>query len=896
VIDDEARSRIAGRIEKLIGSHDRRPTVAEHRPSPDAPETDRCQGGPTTEADTIPADVTTIDAILIPMPADRARLENGDRRPAANGNGNGNRAGKVGRKGSGAGRFTVLKPYKSGGLGLVSIARDEDLHREVAYKEIREAFAQHPDKRARFVSEAEITGGLEHPGIVPVYALGRDAEGRPFYAMKFIRGKTLREAVVEFRAMNGPASSKREGLRDLIGRMIAVCDAMQYAHSRGVIHRDIKPTNIMIGKYGETLVVAWGLAKVFGRRRKARPTAGPSTVSTTDDVPPSDEPRFELHSETAEGETPPGNGVGTPGYMSPEQAKGADLDTGEDEVGPRTDIYSLGATLYYVLSGKTSIEDRGRIDYLRKLNAGEFVSPRSVDPTVPRALDAICMKAMALAPADRYGTPHALSSDLKHWLADEPVLACRDPLQARVYRWVRRHKPIVAGGLMFLVATIGVLAVTLGTILREKHRADASLDRLVNAAWESIYGRMNRGPVRVGKYDISRSLLDDQADALFDLYLVERPNDLLALERAAIVANDAASLHLVFGEQFPKARAQFDKAIRYFVRLGVEVPEDLRFQQYLITAYLKRGELSLAEERWDDVETDQQRVLRLTEDWPHWTVLRAWALQLRAKFLSLRGKRDEAASAIGEAIRLLRPIVENPVMVPPDSQGRPLMIVPDSQEWHLMVLSQRIRAVIALDRKRPEEARDAIDEGLRLVDKMSPHLADDPNLAHHRACLLTLRASIDAGTPGGFLEAEVGFRKAVGICRDLTREYPEMHSYALTEARALMGLSGLLLASNGGNPDAIAADLARAGTILDATMVSPNAMVELDTEKGRLLILLGKLDARRGNLDEARKKITRAEAAIADLSRRNPLSSLVREYYRYAREALDDVKAASSRR
>ena len=173
----------------------------------------------------------------------------------------------VGDSTSAGTRFRILRPHAKGGLGEVFVARDTELNRDVALKEIQEQFAYDPRYRARFEFEAEVTGGLEHPGIVPVYGLGHMADGRPFYAMRFIKGDSLKEAIGRFHEAEqqpgrDPGESTLE-LRALLGRFIDVCDAVAYAHSRGVLHRDLKPGNIMLGKYGETLVVDWGLAKAL---------------------------------------------------------------------------------------------------------------------------------------------------------------------------------------------------------------------------------------------------------------------------------------------------------------------------------------------------------------------------------------------------------------------------------------------------------------------------------------------------------------------------------------------------------------------------------------------------------------------------------------------------------
>ncbi len=170
-------------------------------------------------------------------------------------------------------RFRVLRPHAQGGLGAVFVALDSELHREVALKQILDSHADDPVSRQRFLVEAEITGGLEHPGIVPVYGLGTYDGGRPYYAMRFIKGDSLKEAIEHFHAdkslRTNPGRRSLE-LRKLLRRFTDVCNAIDYAHSRGVLHRDIKPGNIIVGRHGETLVVDWGLAKATGKAEPRR--------------------------------------------------------------------------------------------------------------------------------------------------------------------------------------------------------------------------------------------------------------------------------------------------------------------------------------------------------------------------------------------------------------------------------------------------------------------------------------------------------------------------------------------------------------------------------------------------------------------------------------------------
>ncbi|CAN5641864.1 hypothetical protein BH23PLA1_BH23PLA1_15930 [soil metagenome] len=374
------------------------------------------------------------------------------------------------------GRFLVLEPYASGGLGIVSIAVDRELDRLVALKEIKDRLADHSGSRARFLREAEITGKLEHPGIVPIYGLGTDNEGRPYYAMRFIRGETLSRAISRFYRPEDPAPTSGERLfqlRELLGRFLLACDAIEYAHSRRVVHRDLKPANIMLGPYGETLVVDWGLAKTLNdpeitsepgpivKTDSNEPELDPSTV-----IEPASEGRLRLASgrETPM-ETVDGSVLGTPAYLSPEQAEGQ-----LDRVGVASDIYGLGATLYSLLTGKPPVEDIPIPEILRRVRRGEIAPPRFHNPGLPRALEAICQKAMALDPAMRYSSARALADDLKHWLADEPVVAWAEPRALRLVRWGRRHRTLTTA--ITVALTVGLVSLVLNARIRYE-RAEA---------------------------------------------------------------------------------------------------------------------------------------------------------------------------------------------------------------------------------------------------------------------------------------------------------------------------------------------------------------------------------------------------------------------------------------
>lgn len=410
-------------------------------------------------------------------------------------------------------RFRIIRPHAKGGLGEVFLATDTELNREVALKEIQARYADSPESRTRFVIEAEITGGLEHPGIVPVYGLGQYDSGRPFYAMRFIRGDSLREAVDLFhrqverkdtavtRPIKKPSSTVEEPtsssapspptpldpslpssafqatfevqpvaansppndtvpcvsksayasleFRQLLGRFIDVCNAIEYAHSRGVLHRDLKPGNIMLGKYGETLVVDWGLAKAKGRDAAASPL---------------DERTLLPSSGSGSAATQTGSIVGTPAFMSPEQAAGR-----LNELGSPSDVYSLGATLYYVLTGIAPFKAPSISEVLLKVQTGRFQPPISVNVNIPPSLNAICLRAMALAPNQRYSTPRTLADDIERFLADEPIQSYAEPALQRTRRWMRKHPRSVAGLAASLIVGI-VSTLAIATVVSQTNR------------------------------------------------------------------------------------------------------------------------------------------------------------------------------------------------------------------------------------------------------------------------------------------------------------------------------------------------------------------------------------------------------------------------------------------
>jgi len=350
-------------------------------------------------------------------------------------------------------RFEFRRPLGRGGLGVVSIAHDRELNREVALKEIREDQSHNELMRRRFVVEAEITGNLEHPGIVPVYGLGVQEDGRPYYAMRFIEGDNLGVHIKRFheRVKNGAESFNGAELKGLLRRFLDVCDAIGYAHSRGVLHRDLKPGNIMLGRFGETLVVDWGLAKTNGTSEK-------STDRNLESITAS-----KLFDSDA---TVAGTILGTPAYAPPEQVSGQ-----LSKINERSDVYGLGAILYETLCNVPPVTGANLEEILSKIQSGQVIPPERKVTAVPVALSNICMKALALSQTDRYESTSALMKDVEAWLDDLPVIAHPDGISARMGRWMRRNKGAARASIAGLLA-VAILSVLYGSIA-EQLRASA---------------------------------------------------------------------------------------------------------------------------------------------------------------------------------------------------------------------------------------------------------------------------------------------------------------------------------------------------------------------------------------------------------------------------------------
>ncbi|MDC1142399.1 serine/threonine-protein kinase [Planctomycetota bacterium] len=334
-------------------------------------------------------------------------------------------------------RYVVIREIARGGMGKVLEVEDTELRRSVALKVLRKELIGRPDIVERFLEEAQITGQLEHPNIVPVHEMGVDGAGNLYFTMKYVEGMSLAELLLKLR--EGNRDMQRDyPLSKLLDIFIRICESISFAHNRGVIHRDLKPANIMVGRFGEVQVMDWGVAKVMGRE----------VGRSTDKLVLTD--RLDANSAN----TMAGAIIGTPSYMSPEQAKG---DIGK--MGASTDIFSLGVILYEMLSQRSPWTGKTSDAVLEQVREWTPDKPnvRNTDVSIPAELSRLAMRCLEKEPEDRLVSVKELGQNIRNYIEGRTMGAV-DYSAAKVFtKWVSRHRGLVAaaiGGVLLVVGAI----------------------------------------------------------------------------------------------------------------------------------------------------------------------------------------------------------------------------------------------------------------------------------------------------------------------------------------------------------------------------------------------------------------------------------------------------------
>jgi serine/threonine-protein kinase len=620
-----------------------------------------------------------------------------------------------------ASRFRIVRPHAKGGLGEVFLAEDLELHREVALKEIRARYANDPLSRERFVLEAKITGGLEHPGIVPVYGMGQYEDGRPFYAMRLIKGDNLKEAIGRFHEAEKPNRDPGErslSFRQLLGRFIAVCNAVAYAHSRGVIHRDLKPANILLGKYGETLVVDWGLAKLVGRPEYGR---------TTDELT--------LHPDAGDNvATQFGATIGTPAFMSPEQAAGH-----LGQLGPASDIYGLGATLYVLLTGQLPFLGSDNLAILEKVQRGDWVPPRQLKKEIPAALDAICRKAMALKPGDRYATALDLAADVEQWLADEPVRAHRESFADQAGRWMRRHRTGVT-------AAVGNVLLMAAYKEGERHRPQ-------------VETRREQGP---GSFPMA-------CDPVSRYYTNVSESKELKAHVLEPVRRKLLGMALGFYQQFMQeesdnldVKTESDRASGLLANL-YQAERGRAFAR-LADLYSAMGRYDQAEEAYQHAQTIFRHLAHTRPHVPEYQKDLAGNYNNLGALYSETGRNQQADTAFQEAVAIQQKLVEAFPQVPEYQRD--------------LAGSYNNLGALYLDAEECQQVETAFRKALAIRKKLA---ITHPHQGEYQRDLTRTYNNLGAlaGNRGRFEQAEAAYRKALAVQKKLADAQPEVVEYLI---------------------------------------------------------------------------------------------------------------------
>ncbi len=556
-------------------------------------------------------------------------------------------------------RFKHLESRDDGGMGRVSKVYDRAHRRIVAIKEIKPRYVGNPVYRERFLREARITGALNHPGIVPIHALGRYSDRSPYYVMRWIDGTDLRKVIRAYHEARAAARTEAEApstleSRRLLAQFAEVCRIVQSAHDQGVLHRDLKPQNVMVGRNGEVIVLDWGLARFLDPAREAADPA-PAPVP-----PEAGGTHLSARSLDVVAElTNHGEFQGTHGYASPEHYADSPV-----ALTARSDVYSLGASLFVLLTGENPFRvdaaSRGS-DFKGRVLRGDFPSPCELLPTIHPDLQAICLKAMATDPAARYPSALALAQDVERWLADEPVSARRSPIHAKVFRWARRHSNVVAGAVTLLAtATVGL---TIGSIYIGGARRNADLARQraqVNFAQalttnDELLKSVTMGPLaslpgsEPMRLEVARKLI-----ASYEGLLAAPENGDPVRAKLAFAYRVQANIHRQLGE-FDRAQPLYDRAIQLHKDLvesgGDPMAHQGRAAEVAIDAtynlmYDKGMDEAVA--YWERARRD----LRLSIDEPMLShAVRARAATVEAASQQYQGKTRRAIELQSEAIR-----------------------------------------------------------------------------------------------------------------------------------------------------------------------------------------------------------------------------------------------------
>lgn len=800
--------------------------------------------------------------------------------------------------------------FARGGMGEVFVATDRQLGRQIAVKLIQPQRAGDPSLEKQFLREAEITSRLEHPGIVPIHGIGTAADGRPCYTMRFVKGRTLWDAIQEFHdAERGPRDpGQREvAFRGLLNRFVAVCNTVAYAHSQGVIHRDIKPQNIQVGEFSETLLLDWGLSKQLDTSQLTtggvrsdpleglEPGVAVGTHEPLDSKSSSQHGADELDSSRL---TFTGLAKGTPAYMSPEQAVGDWL-----RVGPQSDIYSLGCTLFALLTGRAPVTGRNTPEILEQVQHGAAPRPIAIRRDVPKSLDAVCRKAMSHAVADRYTSATELAADIDRWLADEPVACLRDPLFNRARRWLKRHRSVFAGSaaavIVAAVSLCGILVLVsrhnrvviaknsellrLNQELRNssaaaREQSSLALDTLKEVTF-NVQRELNvkgAGPLRQRILETTVDRLHDVSNKFADRASIDRTTAAGLVDLAELIrrlgsqlpvrsrgASDSAGTTVVADFQQPTSRETstaaakrlFEKSRAIADALARENPSDRMLQVDRAVSRNGLGDISLMQGRLDDASHNLGEALAIVEALPNMDD--QYSQKTLANTLTKLGevslRRRKLATACEHFGRTL-------------DVGKTVFLATDRMDaQHLLIVTHIGLGRAHRDQGHFEDAARHFGDAITVAERFT---AVDPlqaTVTHDRVVAMLGLGDVYTRL-GNVDQARTTYEKAL-------KNALELDEQGSLEAQQLLATSYHhlgVVCSLANDVDSARTYLSEMTTIVQRQADADPDNVDVQRNRGVALGLLGEVYARAGDLDKAREALAKSlmikEALAKDMA------------------------------
>jgi len=725
-------------------------------------------------------------------------------------------------------RYTLTHLHAKGGMGRVWLARDGTLGRQIALKELRPDQAGNPIIFSRFLYEAKITAQLEHPGIVPVYELG---EGEaPYYTMRFVRGRTLSEAIRAYHKKRTAGEADSVGMMELLTAFLGVCHAVAYAHSRGIIHRDLKGQNVVLGDFGEVMVLDWGLAKRVGRDQQeqgsdqgatvvipAEPAADPNQATPgTGAADPNQQDGLTLPEShdlrSGPASSPSANGsaqhrssagpssgrrpspesgagpegtmqgqlLGTPAYMAPEQAQ-----CRHDLVDQRTDVYGLGAILYEILTGRPPFIAPKTAEIIRKVCQEAPIPPRQIAAEITPSLEAVCLKALRKPLEERYTSAAELAHEVQRWLADLPVQAYAEPWTRRALRWARRHKTLVSTAAGLLVTATIALAISTVLVSRERNEAEAQGEQARNAV--QMLTRSADGGFDDQLDPVQKGILEN-ALAYYEQFTSRVAHDPVVRQEHGGIYQQMGNIQRKLGRLLESEQA-YRKAIKILEPLADQAaagpkPKRVlaRTRTLLADLLVRSGADKGQSEPLYRQALETQQVLAstpaaTTEDRLHL----GQTLKSQGDLLRLNGRFTQAGSVYENALAVLDQAHAA------DSKH--------SEIRNVLAMATDARGWIYRELGDVKQAEQAYRRALTLLEDL---VKEFPTVPRHRESLARAYNSLGLieESDGRLADAETHLRSELPLVERLSQDFADRPEHQRVLARTLMNLGNVLSAQN----------------------------------------------------------------------------------------------------